>query len=259
MALLIYPKKILMAKTTIKNRYGTAPNELLNNSLISLRAKGLFTYIQSKPEDWDFSVERIKTQTKESADAIISAIKELEEFGYLLRRKYQNDKGHWGVEYILFSEPTFEIPVTENPIQEIPCTGKTPNNSKKDLSKKDNSNKEEDIVGIISRTIDLLNLKSESKYSSKTKKTVQSITSRLNEGFTETDLSLVVVSRCDKWLKDPKMSEYLRPETLFGNKFEGYLNESLRAAAKPKSSQELYQERIAAAAATSEFNQKSNE
>jgi len=68
-----------MAKTTIKTRYGTVPNELLNNDLISLRAKGLFAYIQSKPEEWDFSVDRIKSQTKESTDAIISAIKELEQ------------------------------------------------------------------------------------------------------------------------------------------------------------------------------------
>lgn len=103
---------------------------------------------------------------------------------------------------------------------------------------------EDQCTSIISRTIALLNEKSNSGYKPTRKSTVSVIKARLAEGFTETDLSLVVVSKSNQWLKDQKMSAYLRPETLFGNKFEGYLNESLRAAAKPKTAAELHEERL---------------
>lgn len=71
--------------------------------------------------------------------------------------------------------------------------------------------------------IDYLNKKTARtfKLSSKTKAL---ISARNNEGYTKDDFTRVIDGRCEKWLSDPKMSEYLRPETLFSNKFESYLN-----------------------------------
>lgn len=54
------------------------PNALLNQSDISLKAKGLFAYIQSKPDGWDFSSERIANDHTDGRDGIRSALKELE-------------------------------------------------------------------------------------------------------------------------------------------------------------------------------------
>lgn len=54
-------------------------------------------------------------------------------------------------------------------------------------------------------------------------KTLRPIRARIREGFSASDLLLVVDDRCSRWLQSPKMREYLRPETLFGTKFEGYL------------------------------------
>jgi uncharacterized phage protein (TIGR02220 family) len=56
-------------------------------------------------------------------------------------------------------------------------------------------------------------------------------TARIREGFTLADARLVVQTKVKEWLGDPKMAEYLRPETLFGTKFQSYL-----AAAKAKQS-----------------------
>ena len=47
---------------------------------------------------------------------------------------------------------------------------------------------------------------------------------RLNEGFTEEDIRKVIDKKTEEWL-GTEMAQYLRPETLFGTKFEGYLNQ----------------------------------
>lgn len=78
---------------------------------------------------------------------------------------------------------------------------------------------------IYSRILKHLNKKTNKKFKDTTKKTQNFIKARINEGFTEQDFIAVIDNRCDKWLKNPDMIIYLRPETLFGNKFEGYLND----------------------------------
>ena len=52
------------------------------------------------------------------------------------------------------------------------------------------------------------------------------ITQRLNDGFTIEDFKQVIVVKSTNWLGG-KMEQFLRPETLFSNKFEAYLNENV--------------------------------
>lgn len=73
--------------------------------------------------------------------------------------------------------------------------------------------------------IDYLNIKAKTNYKSTTKKTQTLIKARINEGFTINDFKTVIDHKVDDWLNDKNMREYLRPETLFGTKFEGYLNQ----------------------------------
>lgn len=56
-------------------------------------------------------------------------------------------------------------------------------------------------------------------------KNVNFVKSRLKEGYTLEDFRQVIDLKVSQWLHDANMSKYLRPETLFGTKFEGYLNE----------------------------------
>lgn len=55
------------------------------------------------------------------------------------------------------------------------------------------------------------------------KKNVDPIVARLNEGFTFDNFVTVIKSKADEWGKSEKMCHFLRPETLFGPKFEQYL------------------------------------
>lgn len=72
--------------------------------------------------------------------------------------------------------------------------------------------------------VDYLNHKVGSSFKETTKATQRVIKARLSEGFTVGDFYLVIDKKTAEWKGDSKMEQYLRPETLFGTKFEGYLN-----------------------------------
>lgn len=88
--------------------------------------------------------------------------------------------------------------------------------------------------------VDYLNLKTSKNYKHSTNKTKSLITARWNEGFALDDFKKVIDNKTTEWLNDSKMSKYLRPETLFGNKFEGYLNEE-QSQSMPKAYQSMYE------------------
>mgnify|MGYP000959972017 CR=1 FL=1 len=73
--------------------------------------------------------------------------------------------------------------------------------------------------------IDYLNMRTGSQYRHTTKKTRELIRSRWNEGFNLNDFKTVIDKKCVEWMGDAKMEKYLRPVTLFGTKFESYLNQ----------------------------------
>ncbi|MEH6943564.1 phage replisome organizer N-terminal domain-containing protein [Bacillus sp. JJ722] len=73
--------------------------------------------------------------------------------------------------------------------------------------------------------IDYLNLKASTNYRSSTKKTKDLIKARWKEGFRLDDFKSVIDIKVKEWINDKSMSKYLRPETLFGTKFESYLNQ----------------------------------
>jgi uncharacterized phage protein (TIGR02220 family) len=73
--------------------------------------------------------------------------------------------------------------------------------------------------------VEYLNKKTNKSYRHNTHKTKSVILARINEGFTVEDFKRVIDNKSKDWKDDQKMSKFLRPETLFGNKFEGYLNE----------------------------------
>lgn len=73
--------------------------------------------------------------------------------------------------------------------------------------------------------IDYLNQKTGKNFKSTSKATQRHIKARFADGFTLNDFKQVIDTKSAQWLKDKKMSAYLRPDTLFGTKFEGYLNE----------------------------------
>ena len=81
--------------------------------------------------------------------------------------------------------------------------------------------------------VDYLNAKAGTRYKASTASTRKLIKARLKEGFTIEDFKAVIDKKCAEWLTNSKMEQYLRPETLFGSKFEGYLNAKTQRAQQP--------------------------
>ncbi|MCE5093496.1 conserved phage C-terminal domain-containing protein [Staphylococcus chromogenes] len=75
-----------------------------------------------------------------------------------------------------------------------------------------------------SDVIDYLNERTGKQYKSTTKKNQTVIRARIDEGFNLDDFKKVIDNKVTEW-KGTDMEKYLRPETLFGTKFEGYLNQ----------------------------------
>ena len=79
--------------------------------------------------------------------------------------------------------------------------------------------------------IDYLNEKAATHYRAGSDKTKRLIKARYNEGFSLDDFKQVIDKKCKEWL-GTDMEKYLRPETLFGTKFEGYLNQKESSSKK---------------------------
>ena len=76
----------------------------------------------------------------------------------------------------------------------------------------------------VKEIITYLNEKTGKSFLPTTKDTVRHIKARINEGYSLADFYAVIDTMTTKWRGDPKMIDYLRPQTLFGTKFESYLN-----------------------------------
>lgn len=109
----------------------------------------------------------------------------------------------------------------------------TNNSSIKDTSIKDNN--------IYKRIIDYLNKKVNAHYRPSTGSTKRVIDARLNEGFSEDDFYKVIDIKVKDWL-GTDFATYLRPETLFGAKFDSYLNQK-KAIKKSKGDFNNYEQR----------------
>lgn len=94
----------------------------------------------------------------------------------------------------------------------------------------------------INQVIEYLNERTESHYKLTTPKTRRLITARLKEGFTLDEFKTVIDKKNAEWSADDKMNKFLRPETLFGTKFETYLNEKVKG--QPNKNDPYYTEKI---------------
>ena len=206
-----------MSKLFIKDRFATTPNALLYNSNISLRAKGLFAYIQGKPDKWNFSAERISLENKEGVQSVRSALQELEELGFLQRVKTKNNKGHWEIDYILYCEP--QNPADENPTLEFrpseihmtenPTSGNHTNNIKKDIRKKDINNK----YNInFDKLLSFINSKTGRNFKVINKTVKGKYLARLKDGYSKQDILDAVSNSIKSDFHKEKNFKYLTPE-----------------------------------------------
>lgn len=138
-----------------KENFTSIHNKLINDSRISLKAKGIMLYMLSKPENWKYNPKEIAKNSKDGLDSVYSGIKELIEAGYISRTRHSDGT----VDYFVFEDveendiidfskkenPNWENPNRETPNRENP-NRENPNRENPDVYKRKNTNKERIIV-----------------------------------------------------------------------------------------------------------------
>lgn len=102
--------------------YTVMSNYHLRDKNLSLKAKGLLSYMLSLPDDWDYSVRGLVACLKEGKDGIQAALHELEKYGYLQRGQGRTGSGKLDKAVYTITE----LPLTENPHTGKPLAGKPP-------------------------------------------------------------------------------------------------------------------------------------
>ena len=91
--------------------YTVMSNHHLQDKRLSLKAKGLLSYMLSLPDDWDYSLKGLTVGCKDGLDSVRTAVLELEEHGYVRRQKVRNAKG----QIIDYDYQVYESPVEDDP------------------------------------------------------------------------------------------------------------------------------------------------
>ena len=168
-----------------------------------------------------------------SKPTIIKALKELTEKGYIIRREetinnilFTRYRVNPNIINSFFTGSKNSLPVVKNISEGSKET--LPDSSKDSfMGGKETLPNKESNNNIYKETekeiIYYLNQKAGMNFRASSKVTQSHIRARLDEGFTVEDFKIVIDKKCDEWL-GTDFAQYLRPTTLFGTKFEGYLN-----------------------------------
>ena len=91
--------------------YTVMSNYHLQDKKLSLKAKGLLSYMLSLPDDWDYSLKGLTIGCKDGLDSVRTAVLELEEHGYVRRQKVRNARGQIiDYDYQVYESPAEDVP-----------------------------------------------------------------------------------------------------------------------------------------------------
>ena len=130
-------KNIIRVEKNADNPYVMMNKLFLSDTRLSWKAKGLLSYLLSKPDNWKIIIESLIKESTDGERAVRSALNELKEFNYIQRYPVFKDKviDHW--ESIVYEQPyegekIKSISLSENEeeqvnlIENTPQTVKTP-------------------------------------------------------------------------------------------------------------------------------------
>jgi DNA-binding MarR family transcriptional regulator len=98
-------------------------NEVLQDKNLSLKAKGMYSYLFSKPDEWDFSSNRMILETNDGRKSVMNALKELEQEGYLVRNRLPSGKMEYVLKYTsksLSAESGLRVEKPKFPLGTVP-------------------------------------------------------------------------------------------------------------------------------------------
>lgn len=114
-------------KNRLREKYTQVDNELLNLDSVSLKAKGLYAFLCSKPENWNFSYRWLMSQLKEWEKSIRSALRELVSLEIVLRIPIKKWWDFAGWDWIIHPNKSdlswLKDPLWKCPFSEVPKTG----------------------------------------------------------------------------------------------------------------------------------------
>jgi len=169
---------------------------------------------------------RINTGGTVSIQNIRTALKRFEKLEFLTSESTKEGRlitlVNWQDYQYIEGQPNKEFNKDLTKSQQRPNKDLTPIEEGKKVKKVEKVIKEDIYIPII----EYLNAKSNKKYSLDAKITIKNIDARIEDGFVLADFKKVIDIKTVSWM-NTHMEQYLRPETLFGNKFEGYLNENV--------------------------------
>ena len=231
-------------------------NILLKLYLKSLKRNGLLMFNERIP----YNAQMIATITRHQIGTVEKAMEifqqlgivEVLDSGAIYMMDVQNYVGKTSTEADRIRAYRAKVEEEKNKAQPLPestCTNKqdslyicTPEKEKEKKKEKKKEKEKKTIMPVSDETdcvdspkkqknkelyseiVSYLNKKAGTKYRPSTPKTQALIRARESEGFSLDDFKIVIDKKCAEWIGDERMEQYLRPETLFGTKFEAYLN-----------------------------------
>lgn len=176
----------------------------------------IYGFSQAENQVFTGSLQYLADWTNSTKQGVSKNLKELVEKGLIGKNeRYVN-----GVKFCEYYATKFNGGMQQSliPIKQS-LTGGMQQSLTNNIGLDNTTNNIEDIIGY-------LNMRAGTQYKTSTKKTKELINARLKDGFSVEDFKIVIDKKCFEW-KNTAYEQYLRPETLFGNKFEGYLNQNV--------------------------------
>jgi uncharacterized phage protein (TIGR02220 family) len=129
----------MKVKKRYEKSFTTVDNSVLNDTNLSWKAKGLFVYLWSQADEWDFYESEVAKHSTDGLSSLKSGIKELEKQGYLRRERKRDDKGYFRENnWILSENPMCENRMLDN--RTLTNTNNNNTNNNKTLSTQDSIN-----------------------------------------------------------------------------------------------------------------------
>ena len=229
--------------------YGTIPKLVMQHENLSIEAKAIYAYLASFAGAGDTAYPSVSIMCKHlgiSKDRFYRHRKSLLDNDFIRITQHQNEGGWSNNLYTVVSMPQPHNKDTQNKDTHNKDTQNkdTINNSSINNSINNNSIENHSTAKAeripYKEIIDYLNEQTGRRYSHKANKNQDLIKARWNEGFRLDDFIKVIDNKVNDWLKDGKMNQYLRPATLFSNKFDEYLNQSVVVKTETKTNDDNY-------------------
>lgn len=210
-------------------------NKFIREERLSWKARGIFLYLYAQADDWNFYEAEVALHATDGKDSLHSGLQELERLGYLRRVRGRKEQGKFANmiwELTMEPEGNVEDTTKSRKVTRLPVTTKQIDTTMEivtpPVAEKVGAEDASDTKSAHQVIIDHLNKQTGRRYNARTKATVALINERLSEGYQVADFIKVIDTKVQHWLHDDKFNGYLRPETLFSARFDGYVNEAPR-------------------------------